>query len=71
MPKAEEKKASEDANKIVICSWCKRVRIGVNSWLTIDEAEQCAGPTPIPAQSLLSHGICERCFDAVRSDFKT
>jgi hypothetical protein len=45
---------------IVACAWCGRVRL--DGWVEPAEAERRLqrpeSPTP-----LVSHGICDRCFD--------
>ncbi len=51
----------------VICSWCKRLRTGKDTWEEIEEATSIShlfGDDPPD----LSHGICPECFARVRRE---
>jgi hypothetical protein len=47
--------------RIVMCSWCKKVRMESGEWVEVEEAVttlKLFNATPLPK---ISHGICERC----------
>jgi hypothetical protein len=46
---------------IVACAWCGRVRL--DGWVEPAEADRRLPPRTGSAPPLVSHGICERCFD--------
>ncbi len=54
------------AELVVVCSWCKKVRLEGGRWAEIDEA---AAPLQLfsrPEMPAVSHGVCEPCAEAVR-----
>jgi len=48
-----------------MCSWCKRVRTGPETWLEVEELAARHGlfEGPLPD---ISHVICEACYERVR-----
>lgn len=57
--------APRDGRLLRMCGWCKRVHLPTDAWVEVEEA---IGPLEIFAGTTvpqLSHGICERCEDAV------
>lgn len=55
-----------------MCSWCKRVKVGVE-WMEVEEAVVVLGLMTAPAVPSITHGICEDCYNrmmGVVSDLK-
>lgn len=47
---------------VVMCAWCKRVRMPTSDWCELESAGLRLGLTQDPAPSI-SHGMCEQCLE--------
>ncbi len=58
--------AARKGGIVVICSWCKKVRLpAAGPWVEVEEA---AGPLDLFGVSpQISHGLCEPCLEMVRA----
>lgn len=57
--------ASSTDAKVVVCAWCRRVRVEEGEWLEVEEALprlDLFGEDPVPG---VSHGICPDCRSRV------
>ena len=55
------------ARFLVICSWCKKIRVGEDRWVEMEEAAKIDHLfDAVPPN--LSHGICPQCFAQVRRE---
>ena len=53
---------------VVICSWCKKVRLPAGAWVEVEEAAaplRLFGPSP-----QISHGVCEPCMERIRASWQ-
>ncbi len=48
---------SENKNRLM-CSWCRRVKDGTETWILPAGAEETDTPDPS-----VSHGVCDDCYD--------
>lgn len=46
---------------VVTCAWCGRVRL--DGWVEPGETVRRLQPSIASCTPLVSHGICDRCFD--------
>lgn len=46
---------------IVMCSWCKKVRVRPEEWLEVEQAVKELGLFSALELPRISHGICDRC----------
>jgi hypothetical protein len=46
---------------LVVCSWCKRVRLDGQQWVEVEDAVATLGLFEAAALPQLSHGICPPC----------
>ena len=51
-----------------VCSWCNRIREGLDQWLEVDEAIRLQRPFMRPPLAAISHGMCQDCLAAVEAD---
>jgi hypothetical protein len=61
--------AARGEGMVVLCSWCKKVRLGKDRWVEVDEAVDTLQLFEQPTPPHLSHGICEACGEAVRKSW--
>ena len=59
---------SREGGFVVICSWCKKVRLPDDRWVEIEEAAAPLGLFGPPPQ--ISHGVCEPCLEMVRTSWR-
>jgi hypothetical protein len=50
---------------VVICSWCKRIRIALSRWVAIEDAVEKKELFGTPPPSL-THDVCPDCFATIR-----
>jgi hypothetical protein len=53
---------------IIVCSWCKNIKIGDDQWVEIEEAVARLGLFNADYLPQLSHGICPACSESVWSE---
>ncbi len=58
--------ANRSAEHLRMCAWCLRVKL--HGWLELEEAISILGLLEEKMPPQISHGICERCKDAVLGD---
>lgn len=46
---------------LIVCSWCKRVRLDGQQWVEVEDAVAALGLFEAAALPRLSHGICPPC----------
>ena len=46
---------------LIICSWCKRVKLDEDVWVEVEEAVQKLGLFETAVLPQLSHGMCPDC----------
>jgi hypothetical protein len=51
---------------LIVCSWCKKVRLSDGSWAEVDVAVEAEGLLEGGDLPQLSHGICQPCRELVR-----
>lgn len=56
-----DREADRSDELIVICSWCKQVRLDENRWVPVEEAVAQLGLFNARLLPRLSHGMCETC----------
>ena len=52
---------------LVMCGWCKKVRVDAVVWVEVEEAIKQLRLFHATALPRISHGICERCTDIVKT----
>jgi hypothetical protein len=57
---------SVDATVVVVCGWCRRVRVAPNRWTEVEKAIEILRIFDLQGVPRLSHGICELCADLLR-----
>lgn len=62
--------ASRGSDLLVLCSWCKRVRMGEagDRWVDVEEAVCELRLFDEPRLPRLSHGICPSCTEGMEAD---
>lgn len=62
--------ASRGNDLLVVCSWCKRVRMdeSADRWVDVEEAVRELGLFDEPRLPRLSHGICPSCAEGMEAD---
>jgi hypothetical protein len=58
-------KAARGGEIVVACSWCNKIKTGVNIWLEPEDAVPELGLFENDSLPPLSHGMCEECYKAV------
>jgi mRNA-degrading endonuclease toxin of MazEF toxin-antitoxin module len=58
--------APRSGELVVVCGWCKQVKLGAERWVEVEEAAVALKLFERPTIPRVSHGICERCSAAVR-----
>ena len=58
-------KASRVGEFVVACSWCNKIRTGVDVWKEAEAAVPELGLFESDALPPLSHGMCEACYTSV------
>ena len=53
------------AEFVLICSWCKRIRIAPERWIEIEEAAEAQKLFAAPPPSL-THGVCPDCLTTIQ-----
>lgn len=53
---------------LMICSWCKQVKLAGGRWVEVEEAMQELQLFEQRVLPRLSHGMCPTCAEAVRAD---
>ena len=51
-----------------ICSWCKRVDLGGDNWVEVEDAVRKLDLLSEPLMPTLTHGICFDCMERVEKD---
>ena len=51
-----------------ICSWCKRVVLGGDNWVEVEDAVRELGLMSDTSMPTLTHGICFDCMERVEDD---
>jgi hypothetical protein len=51
--------------RVIICSWCKNIKIGDNQWVEIEEGVDRLGLFSTDYLPQLSHAICPACNESV------
>ncbi len=51
-----------------ICSWCKRVDLGGDNWVEVEDAVRELDLLSDPMMPTLTHGICYDCMEKVEKD---
>jgi hypothetical protein len=68
---APRRRRRQGDDLIIVCSWCGKIRSKQNRWIEADVtlnifslrgAENSELPTATAPPPLLSHGMCELCF---------
>lgn len=67
VPFISEEVANGDA-LLRMCSWCKKIDIGRNLWLEIEEAIKCMGLFSQQRLPKISHTICRTCVEALEDE---
>lgn len=65
----EETKRNE--NFVIVCSWCQRVKVADQTWVSVEEAVAQLHLFESEAQPRLSHGICTPCCDKMMARLNT
>lgn len=52
---------------VIMCAWCKRVKVGPETWAELEDAVRILGLFDAPACPSISHGICDACTEIVLS----
>lgn len=55
--------AKRSQELLIICSWCKRVKVETQTWVQVEEAVQQLALFEAAELPQLSHGICPECFE--------
>ncbi|MCG6969794.1 MAG: hypothetical protein LJE85_08520 [Gammaproteobacteria bacterium] len=63
---APHAKRSDDL--VIICSWCKRVKVSEDQWLDIEQGIQRLGLFDAEVLPQLSHGMCPDCNKSIWSN---
>lgn len=50
---------------LTLCSWCRRIRIGTDRWLEVEEAVKVLNLFGDEDQPQITHGICKDCNDMI------
>ena len=53
-----------------ICAWCKRIPLGLDLWVGIDEAEDLLPVFNLAMLEEATHGVCPDCYRAFLSSAK-
>jgi hypothetical protein len=54
-----------DAREALCCAWCRRVQIGIGTWVEIEEAERALDVAAASAMPRLRSGVCAACQQAL------
>ena len=54
---------------LVICSWCKKVKIDESNWAEAERAIEALELFNVPLLPQLSHGMCSSCYENMQSEF--
>ena len=57
--------ASKAGEVVVACSWCNKIKTGVNVWQEAENAVSALGLFEKDILPPLSHGMCDDCYKAV------
>ena len=60
--------ANRSTECVKVCAWCLRVK--ARGWLELEEAIRILGLLEQSTPPQISHGICERCKDAVLAELQ-
>jgi hypothetical protein len=60
-------RASRSDDLVIICSWCKRIKISDDDWVEIEQGVQRLGLFDVDEFPQLSHGMCPDCKKAIWS----
>ncbi|WP_455210424.1 hypothetical protein [Kaarinaea lacus] len=59
--------SQRSSESLIICSWCKKLKVSENQWVEIEEAITRLGLFNAEYLPQLSHGICPSCNEAIWS----
>jgi hypothetical protein len=60
-----DKNALRSDDFIEICGWCKKVDVGQENWIEVEEAVRTLGIFEQERFPELSHGMCEKCYETM------
>jgi hypothetical protein len=55
---------------VIICSWCKQIKLAQDDWVEIEEAVELLGLFEVDVLPQLSHGLCPSCAEIHFSPFR-
>jgi hypothetical protein len=53
------------------CAWCRRIPVGQDVWMEVEEAIQTLPFISLKMVNEASHGICPECYDSFLSEKQT
>lgn len=66
-PNELEKISTRTNEKLLVCSWCERLRITDDDWQSVDEGINTLRLFESQNLPKISHGICSKCYRTIFS----
>ena len=65
-----ETQAARTDEMLLVCSWCKKVKVGEEHWLEIEDAVAELSLFEQETFPRISHGLCPKCFDNLMAELE-